>query len=201
MLRTLLFRPGDFFEERRDDLNGVTGGVLLLAFAVATTTLLALVLFVFTRWLPGEVGASLWSGVVASLPLQFFGLLAVTLGLSVVLYFGAKLSRGSAGFGATVEMTAWGLLPMMVAVFVGGLVFLGFAGQADLSVETADQLTTAIAPIQSGLSGLTLLAVFLAGAAWEAYIWAGGLRTVHRLHRYGAIVLAVVVATLPVLLL
>ena len=201
MLRTLLFRPGDFFEKRRDDLNGVTGGLLLLGFAVATTTVLALVLFVFTRLLPGEVGTSVWSGAVASLPVQFFGLLAVTLGLSVVLYFGAKLSRGSAGFGATVEITAWGLLPMLIAVLVGALTFLVFASQADISVATADQLVTAVDPIQSGLSGLVLLLVFVAGSAWEAYIWAGGLRTVHRLHRYGAIVLAVVVATLPVLLL
>lgn len=201
MLRALLFRPGEFFEERRDDLNGVTGGVLLLGFAVATTALLALVLFAFTRLLPSEVGATVWSGAVASLPIQFFALLLVTLVLSFVLYFGAKLGRGSAGFGATVELTAWGLLPMLFAVVVGGVAFLAFASQVDLSVATADQLTAAIAPIQTGLSGLALLLIFLGGAAWQAYVWAGGLRTAHRLHRYGAIVLAVLVATLPIVFL
>ena len=233
MLRTLLVRPAEFFEGRRDDLNGVTGGLVMLGFAVATTAVAAVVLFALTRAVEGtttipnpdrpsesvcsgesppaacsepaevtvDAGALVWGNAVDALPLLFLGLVAGALLLAVVLYFGAKLARGSAGFGATVEITAWGLLPTFVAVVVGGALLVVFAVQTDLTVADPDRVAAAFRPIQTGLQGLTLLLVQVAGAAWQAFVWAAGLRVAHRLHRIGAIALAVIVATLPVVLL
>lgn len=225
MLRTVLFAPRTFFEERRDDFNGVTGGGLVLAFAVASTTVLAIVLRIFTATLPNsqvtmvcqteggtatacgdlagssaDVGSVVWQRSIEALPLVFVAMIGVSLLLAVTLYIGAKLGGGTGTFGATVEITAWGLLPLLGAVLVGLATFLVFASQLDLIVSSPEAIQSQLEPIQRGTSGLLLLAIQLGGAVWQAYIWTAGLRVVHGIHRYGAMLLAVFAATIPVVL-
>ena len=199
---TLLVRPGAFFRDRREELNGITGAIVLLAVAVAITTVLAVVGVLFIRLVGGtgvNAGVS-WGPFLGTLPLFFVAFLGVGLGLAVLLYLGAKLGRGTGSFGATVEVTAWGLVPVAIAVVVGALAFLAFASQVDFPGSGSPDVMTALQPVQSGPSGLVLLAIQLAGAGWQAYVWAAGLRVVHGMHRLGAVALAVLVATTPVIL-
>lgn len=234
MLRTLLFRPRDFFEGRRDDLNGVTGGGVVLAFAVATTAVIAVLVRVLTGQISGtttvpnpdrppasecsgtagatptacarpteitvDVGPLVWQRSTEVFPVVFFALIGVALLLAVALYLGAKLGHGTGSFGETVEVAAWGLLPLFGAILLGTAALLVFASQLDLAVASPEAIQSRFAPVQRGTSGLALLAIQLGGAVWQAYIWAAGLRVVHGFHRYGAILLAVLVATIPVLL-
>jgi hypothetical protein len=86
-----------------------------------------------------------------------------------------------------------------VTVAVGGAALVAFAARADLSGDPEALLGT-VESIGRGLSGLTLLGIQIAGAAWQAYVWTAGLRVVHGISRVAAGAIAVLVATVPVLL-
>ncbi|WP_336336992.1 Yip1 family protein [Haloarcula brevis] len=146
-----------------------------------------------------EIGALLWDQAAELLPALLVGLVVVWFGLAVVLYVGAKTAGGSAGFGATLEVTGWGLLPSVVGAAIGGAALVGFAARADFAATSPQVLLEQVRTLQTGLSGLTFLAVQVGTAAWQAYVWAGGLRVVHGIGRYAAVTIAVVAATLPVL--
>lgn len=147
-----------------------------------------------------EIGSLVWDQANEVLPGLFVGLVIVWIGLGVLLYVGAKIAGGSGQFGETAEITAWGLVPSVVGVAVGGATLVFFASTADLSASSPEMLLEQVQNLQSGLSGLVFLAIQIGTAAWQAYIWAGGLRAVHEISRYAAVAVAVIVATLPVIL-
>jgi len=147
-----------------------------------------------------EVGSLIWDQATEVLPGLFIGLIVVWIGLVVLLYVGAKMAGGSAGFGETAEITAWGLLPSVVGVAAGGAALVFFAASTDLSTSSPEMLLEQVRSLQNGLSGLVFLAIQVGTAAWQAYVWAGGLRAVHEISRYAAVAVAVVAATLPVVL-
>ncbi|RLM39418.1 YIP1 family protein [Haloarcula sp. Atlit-120R] len=145
-----------------------------------------------------EVGSLIWDQAAEILPAVLVGLVVVWFGLAVALYVGAKIAGGSAGFGPTLEVTGWGLLPSVVGAAVGGAALVGFAARADFAATSPQVLLEQVRTLQTGLSGLTFLAIQVGTAAWQAYVWAGGLRVVHGISRYAAVAVAVVAATLPV---
>jgi hypothetical protein len=147
-----------------------------------------------------EIGSLVWDQATEVLPGLFIGLVVVWIGLVVLLYVGAKVAGGSGGFGETAEVTAWGLLPSVVGVAVGGATLALFAANSDLSASSPELLLEQVRSLQNGLSGLLFLAIQIGTAAWQAYVWAGGLRVVHEVSRYAAVAVAVIAATLPVVL-
>jgi hypothetical protein len=146
-----------------------------------------------------EIGSLVWEQAAEILPALLVGLVIVWFGLAVALYVGAKIAGGSGGFGETLEVTGWGLLPSVVGAVVGGAALVGFTARADLGASSPQLLLEQAQTLQTGLSGLTFLAIQVGTAAWQAYVWAGGLRVVHGISRYGAVAVAVVTATLPVI--
>ncbi|WP_276271085.1 YIP1 family protein [Haloarcula litorea] len=147
-----------------------------------------------------EISALLWQAVTDLLPWLVIGLVVVWVGLGVALYVGAWLAGGSGSVGATLEVTAWGLVPTLVSSVVAGATLVAFASGADLSGGGSAALLSEVRALQAGVSGLVLLAIQLGGAAWQAYVWTGGLRVVHGLGRGTAAVIAGLVAVVPVLL-
>lgn len=147
-----------------------------------------------------EVSSLLWEQVVDILPGVFVGLLILWVFLSVALYVGARLAGGTAGLGRTAAVAAWGLVPTLVVVVLAGVVLVAFAAQADLSTSSPDALLTQSRQLQSGVSGLSLLLLQIGGAAWQAFVWAGGLRAVHEISRRAAVAVALFVAVIPVLI-
>jgi hypothetical protein len=145
-----------------------------------------------------EVGSLIWDYATEVLPGLFFGLLIVWIGLMLGLYVGAKLAGGSGQFGETAEVTAWGLLPSVIGVAAGGAALVFFTASADLSASSPEMLLEQVQTLQTGLSGLVFLAIQIGTAAWQAYVWAGGLRVVHEISRRAAAVVAAVTAILPV---
>ncbi len=55
IIRTFLLRPGAFFEQRRDRLNGLRGGGLALGIAVVVTIVLGVALRLFADQFTGTV--------------------------------------------------------------------------------------------------------------------------------------------------
>ncbi|MUV51560.1 Yip1 family protein [Haloarcula sp. CBA1122] len=234
-IRTFLLRPGAFFEQRRDQLNGYRGGGLVFGIAVAVTVGLGVALRLFAAQFTGtverdnparppeqmcedggvggitvsgcdepatqtvEVGSLIWDYATEVLPGLFVGFSIVCIGLMVGLYVGAKLAGGAGQFGETAEITAWGLLPSVVGVAASGAALVFFAANTDLSASSPELLLEQVRRLQNGLSGLVFLAIQVGTAAWQAYVWAGGLRVVHEISRYAAAAIAVIVATLPVI--
>jgi len=146
-----------------------------------------------------EVGSLVWDQATEVLPGLFIGLVIVWVGLVVLLYVGARIAGGSGGFGETAEVTAWGLVPSVVGVAVGGAGLVLFAASTDLSASSPEMLLEQVRSLQNGLSGLVFLAIQVGTAAWQAYVWAGGLRVIHEISRYAAVAVAVIAATLPVI--
>lgn len=147
-----------------------------------------------------ELSALLWEEAAGVIPGVFVGLLIVWLLLAVALYIGALIAGGSGDFGETLAVTAWGLVPTLVVSVLAGAALVGFAARADLSASSPEVLLSQVRTLQSGVSGLTFLLIQIAGAAWQAVVWAGGLRVVHELNRFAAVAVSVVVALIPVLL-
>jgi len=147
-----------------------------------------------------EVSSLLWEQVVDVLPVAFVGLLIVWGLLAAALHVGALLAGGDGRIGQTLELAAWGLLPTVVSVVVAGTALVAFAARADLSTGDPEALLGTVEAIGAGVSGLSLLGIQLAGAAWQAYVWTAGLRVVHGISRVAAAAISVLVATVPVLL-
>ncbi|RKS83526.1 Yip1-like protein [Haloarcula quadrata] len=146
-----------------------------------------------------EIGSLVWDQATEVLPGLFVGFIIVWLGLLVLLYVGAKVAGGSGRFGETAEVAAWGLLPSVVGVAAGGAALVFFAASTDLSASSPELLLEQVRRLQNGLSGFVFLAIQVGTAAWQAYVWAGGLRVVHEISRYAAVAIAVIAATLPVI--
>jgi len=173
--------PGDTFCE-----NGV-GGTTPMGCDVSPTV---------TR----EISALVWEQATQVLPGLFVGLLILWFLLGVALYVAALVAGGSGDFGETLAVTAWGLIPTVAVGVVAGAALVGFAATADLSGSSPQALLAQVRGFQAGVSGLTFLAIQIAGAAWQAIVWAGGLRVVHGLSRFGAVAVSLVVAIVPVVL-
>ncbi|WP_058994583.1 YIP1 family protein [Haloarcula sp. CBA1127] len=146
-----------------------------------------------------EVGSLVWDYATEVLPGLFVDFIIVWIGLMLGLYVGAKLTGGSGRLGETAEITAWGLLPSVVGVAAGGAALVFFAANTDLSASSPELLLEQVQRLQNGLSGFVFLAIQVGTAAWQAYVWAGGLRVVHGISRYAAVAIAVIAATLPVI--
>ena len=234
-IRTFLLRPGAFFGQRRDQLNGFRGGGLALGIAVAVTVVLGIALRLFAAQFTGtverdnpahppeqmceasggssitvsgcdepatrtvEVGSLIWDYATELLPGLFVGFIIVWVGLVLGLYAGAKLAGGSGRFGETAAITAWGLLPSVVGVAAGSAALVFFTASTDFSASSPELLLEQVRRLQDGFSGFVFLAVQIGTAAWQAYVWAGGLRVVHEISRYAAVAIAVLAATLPVI--
>lgn len=147
-----------------------------------------------------DISALVWEQATQVLPGLFIGLLILWFVLGVVLYVAALVAGGSGDFGETLAVTAWGLIPTVVVGVVAGAALVGFAAMADLSGSSPEALLAQVRDFQVGVSGLTFLLIQVAGAAWQAVVWAGGLRVVHGLSRFAAVAVSVVVAIVPVLL-
>jgi len=146
-----------------------------------------------------ELRTLLWDEIAGTLPWLFVGLLVVWVGLAVALHVGAKLAGGDGRLGETAEVVAWGLLPTVVGVVLAGGVLVVFAMQSDFSSTTLETILSDVSALQSGGSGLTLLSIQLLTAVWQAVIWAAGLRVAHGITRRAAVVIAVLVAAIPVI--
>ena len=147
-----------------------------------------------------EISALLWEVVVDFLPWVIVGLPLLWLLLAAGLHAGARLDGGTGRFGETMAVTAWGLVPLLVAATLSGAALVVFATQADLAGSSPEALLAEVRELQSGVFGLVFLALRLGGAAWQAAVWAGGLRVVHDLNRRSAAVIAVIVAGVSFLL-
>lgn len=146
-----------------------------------------------------EMGSLVWERASELLPWLFFGALVVFFLSAVGLYAGSWLAEGDGSFGATLEVTAWGMIPSVVGTVVAGVVLVGFASQMDLSADDPEQVLQQFRAIQRGVSGLTLGAVQLLTATWQAYVWAGGLFAVQDLHKKTAGGIAAFVSLVPLL--
>jgi len=147
-----------------------------------------------------DISALLWEVVVEFFPWVVVGLPLLWLLLAAGLHAGAWLDGGTGRFGETMAVTAWGLVPMLVAATLSGAALVAFATQADLAGSSTEPLLAGVREIQSGVFGLVFLSLRLGGAAWQAAVWAGGLRVVHDINRRSAAVIAVVVAGISFLL-
>lgn len=145
------------------------------------------------------VGDLVWEAAAEVLPFVAVAVLVLWILFGVGLYLGALFAGGDGRAGATLEVAAWGLLPTLVSAVVGGGLLVAFAAGTDFSGGPRSA-TAALGSLQGGATGLALEGVQLAGAAWQAYVWTGGLVAVHDLSVRPAAVVAVVVAAVPVLL-
>jgi hypothetical protein len=235
-VRTVLFRPAEFFQRHADRLDGPHGAALAGILSVALTGILALTLRLFARQFtgtttvenpsyPGEefcaddplarttpnacdapptvnrdISALLWEESVDLLPVAFVGFLILWLVLAVVLHVGAWLADGTGRFGETMAVTAFGMVPSLVATAVGGAMLVVLAAQADLSGSSTEVLLAELRGFQAGVSGLAFLLVQIGAGAWQAFLWAGGLRVTHEISRRAALTVGVAVAVVLVLL-
>lgn len=147
-----------------------------------------------------DISALLWEESLDLLPAAFVGFLIVWLVLAVVLHVGAWLAGGTGRFGQTMAVAACGLVPMLFAAALGGALLVALAAQADLSSPSLDTLLADIRGFQAGVSGLAFLLVQIGAAAWQAFVWAGGLRVAHEISRRAAVTIGVAVAVVLVLL-
>ncbi|MFC6975599.1 Yip1 family protein [Halomicroarcula sp. GCM10025709] len=199
MAPRLLTRPRQFFTDRETELNGVLGAGLAVLFSLVLTSIVGASLWLFGQTL-GAVGAEFWQAVTDALPLVFLAVLVLWFVLGVALFLGAKLGGGRGTFGATLEVTAWGLLPTLLGVAVVCAALVVYGAQADLAVDSLAALGTRLQSLQTGFSGLAVLLLQIGVGAWQAFLWAAGLRVAHDLDRFSAVVTAVVVAVLLVVL-
>jgi hypothetical protein len=140
-----------------------------------------------------EVGALVWEASMELLPWLFVAVGVLWLVFGVLLWAGGQVLGGDGGFGATLEVTAWGLVPTVLSALVAGAALVALAGGVDFGTSP-ESATATLESLTGGTTGLALDAVGLVGAAWQAYVWAGGLRAVHGLRWVGAGAVAGVVA-------
>jgi len=147
-----------------------------------------------------EISSFLWEQIVSLLPWLLVGLLLVWFGLAVLLHIGSRLVGGTGGFGQTLAVTSWGLVPTLVTTAVAGVVLVAFAVRAELAASSLELLFADINTLQSGVSGVSLLLIQLGGAAWQAFVWTAGMQVAHGLSREEAVVISALVAAIPVIL-
>ncbi|MFC7075743.1 YIP1 family protein [Haloarcula halophila] len=200
MALRLLTQPRQFFADRESELNGVLGAGLATLFSLVLTSVVGASLWLFARGLGNGVTGEFRTAVTDALPLLFLAVLVLWLVLGAALFLGAKLGGGRGTFGATLEVAAWGLVPTLVGVVVVGAALVVYGLQADLAIDSLAALGARLRPLQSGVSGLAVLLVQIGTAAWQAFIWAAGLRVAHGIDRFSAVATAIVVAVALVVL-
>jgi hypothetical protein len=194
MALRLLTRPRQFFTDRETEPNGVLGTGLAVLFSLVLTSVTGLSLWLFSRGLGSAVRGQFWETVTEALPLLFLAVIVVWVLVGAALFLGAKIGGGRGTFGATLEVAAWGLVPTLVGVVVVGAALVVYGLQADLAVGSMQALGARLGALQTGLSGLAVLGLQIGAGAWQAFIWAAGLRVVHSLDRFSAVATAVLVA-------
>ncbi|WP_459192781.1 Yip1 family protein [Halosimplex sp. J119] len=135
--------------------------------------------------LPAEVernvGELFWQYASGQIPLIAVGVGMAWFGVGVALYVLARLAGGGGSFGQTLAVTAYGMVPMLLAGVVGAALLVWFAAGADLGTGDPERLLTQFRGLTTGVSGLTLTGVQLAGVAWQTYVWTYGLVHTHDL--------------------
>ncbi len=124
-----------------------------------------------------DVGEVVWEEFVGVLPWVFLaGLLAWPIA-GGVLFLAGRLAGGDGGFGDTVAMAAWGLVPELVGVVIA---------LADVSLSLHGTTFTGspeaiVADLEAATDGVTWRATLgsLLVAGWQTYVWAYGLKHVH----------------------
>jgi hypothetical protein len=139
-----------------------------------------------------DVGEVVWEEFVGFLPWVFVVGLLVWPIAGAVLFIAGRLAGGDGGFGDTVAMAAWGLLPELLAVAVA-LVDVYVALRGTTFTGSPESI---VADLEAATDGATwratLGSLFVAG--WQAYVWTYGLKHVHGLPVGPAAVAAGVVA-------
>lgn len=123
-----------------------------------------------------EVSASklMMDAFAERLPFVFLGPFIAWLAFAVVLHLLSGALGGSNGFGQTLAVAGWGLLPSilrMVAVLILGYFFVqGLSLSSDPEV-----LTRQVEALKDTARSWPMVLVGLAEAAWQGYVWAHGL--------------------------
>jgi len=134
-----------------------------------------------------DTGALFWSYASGQLPVLFVGMVFVWAGLVVGLHVATLLvGRASGSVGATASVAAHGLLASVLPTAVGGVLFVFFAGQADLGASEPAQFLAQFRTLTRGISGLALGGIQLTGLAWQWYVWQAGLARAHDLSKTAA---------------
>jgi hypothetical protein len=214
-LRTLLVRPRTAFAEAGDPgLLQPTALTLVTGVASMVTVLPLYVLL--GRELPATVPRVRFAtgGGTAAIPQGF--LLGMVLAMLLMGLFwvlttgalavGARLAGGEGRFRDLLAFVGWSHLPQLVTLAVILGVALVLAATRDATVAEVlhgtDPLAAGSAVTtmdgQGLMDGRSLLA--LAGTAWTAYIWVGGLEVSHGLSRRRAATVAATLALLVTLL-
>lgn len=133
------------------------------------------------------VGDLLWSAFTERLPLVFVGVLLGWPLLAVGLHVASALMGGRGSFLDTLAVAGWGMLPSAVQAVVGFGFMYAALGGIDLAASDPEMLASQIRSLSQRVRGDTV-ALSLAGACWQGYVWTFGLKRARDLSTGGAAV-------------
>lgn len=133
-----------------------------------------------------NVGELFWQAASGQVLPIGIGIFVVWFGVGIALHVAAKLADGRGSFGETLAVTAYGMVPTLVAAAVGSVLLVWLAAEADLGAGDPERLVAQFRQFTSGASGLALTGVQLGGVAWQTYVWTYGLAHAHDLSTRGA---------------
>lgn len=123
-----------------------------------------------------EVSASklLMDAFAERLPFVFLGPFLAWLAFAVVLHLLSGALGGSNGFGQTLAVAGWGLLPSILRTVV--VLILGYFFVQGLSLSSDPEvLARQVESLRDTARSWPMVLVGLAEAAWQGYVWAHGL--------------------------
>lgn len=140
-----------------------------------------------------EVGTGilLWRAVSGILPTMFFGLSLGWVLLGLLLHLRAVMLGGSGSAGDGLAVTAFGLIPTVLAALVGVAIVTGWGAATDLSAGSIAILEGQFQQLPTGVVGIAAGIVHFVGLVWGVVIWTSGFAVAYDIERTAAAVPAV----------
>lgn len=146
-----------------------------------------------------DLGGLVWEAFLDRLPLVFLTPLLGWVLTGAALHVTSALFEGEGSFLGTLSVAGWSMVPQVVQLLGGGLLFYLTVGGTDFSSDPE--------VLRGQLEGLVNLGFGVPGAVlaiavvvWQAYIWAHGLREARDLDPIDAIWVAAIVGFVVLLL-
>jgi hypothetical protein len=197
-IQLLLTNPREFFREHSETPPSLKWPALII-------TLMA-IFSAITGYQMGGLTGRLLSGIMQGMGMltaiatsvsSFFGPFFMWLIATIILYTLHKLFQGTGSFTRVAEIAGYGMLPLMLASFIGIILAAYYLPMVDISPVTStnpDQINAAVqsmmlSPALHQFSLITTLLTIIL-IIWVANLWAFGFETCCGLEPKAALITA-----------
>lgn len=145
-----------------------------------------------------DVGNAIWEQFLEFLPVVFLAVLLGWVLTAVGLHVVSALVGGEGGFGGTLAVAGWAMVPQFVDV-AAGVVNAWLTLRGVEFAEDPEVLASQLQALAANSQGAVGIAVTVLVTLWQAYVWSHGLRAARGLDGDDAALTAAVVAIASIL--